>query len=54
MIEKAAPNHVKLVRHVVFDVLGENIDYQGISAVLDKIAATANAAVTDSVDGKAE
>ena len=54
VIEKAAPNHVKLVRHVVFDVLSENIDYQGISAVLDKIAATANAAVTDSVDGKAE
>ncbi|STB94227.1 MarR family winged helix-turn-helix transcriptional regulator [Corynebacterium amycolatum] len=54
VIEKAAPNHVKLVRHVLFDVLGENIDYQGISAVLDKIAETANATVTDSVDGQAE
>ena len=54
VIEKAAPNHVKLVRHVLFDVLGENIDYQGISAVLDKIAETANATVTDSADGKAE
>ena len=30
------------------------IDYQGISAVLDKIAETANATVTDSVDGQAE
>lgn len=54
VIEKAAPSHVKLVRHVLFDVLGENIDYQGISAVLDKIAETANATVTDSVDGQAE
>lgn len=54
VIEKAAPNHVKLVRHVLFDVLGENIDYQGISAVLDKIAETANATVADSVDGQAE
>lgn len=43
VIQQAAPSHVNLVRHVVFDVLGENIDYQGISAVLDKIAETADA-----------
>lgn len=50
VIEKAAPNHVKLVRHVVFDVLGENIDFQGISAVLDRIAETANSTVTSPAD----
>ena len=52
VIEKAAPNHVKLVRHVLFDVLGENIDYQGISAVLDRITETADATVTNPIGEK--
>ncbi|WP_297452557.1 MarR family winged helix-turn-helix transcriptional regulator [uncultured Corynebacterium sp.] len=54
VIEKAAPNHVKLVRHVLFDVLGENIDYQGISAVLDRITETADATVTNPIGEKGE
>lgn len=54
VIEKAAPNHVKLVRHVLFDVLGENIDYQRISAVLDRITETADATVTNPIGGKGE
>lgn len=54
VIEKAAPNHVKLVRHVLFDVLGENIDYQRILAVLDRITETADATVTNPIGGKGE
>lgn len=47
VIQKAAPSHVALVRRIIFDVLadqlGEEIDYQGISKVLGKIAETATA-----------
>ncbi|ALA67076.1 MarR family winged helix-turn-helix transcriptional regulator [Corynebacterium lactis] len=42
IIKKAAPNHVRLVRRVIFDVLGQDTDYEKISGVLNQIADVAD------------
>lgn len=43
VIEEAAPNHVALVRTILFDVLGKDCDYEKIIPVLDRIAVTSDA-----------
>nr|WP_120491333.1 MarR family winged helix-turn-helix transcriptional regulator [Corynebacterium lactis] len=42
IIKQAAPNHVRLVRRVIFDVLGSDIDYEKVSGVLNKVAEVAD------------
>lgn len=43
IVQIAAPDHVRLVRKVVFDVIGSDVDSEAVMAVLDKVAQAAEA-----------
>lgn len=41
IVQKAAPDHVRLVRRVVFDVLGDDINSEAVISILNKVAEAA-------------